>query len=366
MEQIVKSGLLHFLRRNSVPCEKIYPYINGEIDLIAFDYVANECSCHFFQRSHAQMIKMEIQAKLLGYVEQLLSNETLSINFLEEPINKIVEEFGERGVLVLHLCDSFKINVNEYESTLPYLTKLNFPTTKLISKKYINQCIERVTEMITKYPIAWRKMGKIKWREFSIELLKMSKFTYFPIQFLEILAKEYDNKILEQAIEIYGEKFRLGLLDDIELRDALGLPFVPYGGRPDLLPRLEKALESPKEIIETTRKWNEEQLRQYVAGVRIACLCEPEVMNDTNLIGEFINDHPPGQIIRCCTTNGKIYQYTLSEARNMLKTMEDPYTRQLIDPLEFFSTLIQRGSGHIEGTIETIFETILKPSPLVT
>lgn len=366
MEEIVKSGFLHFYKKHSLSCEDVYPHLNGDVDLISFDHVTKECTCHFHQRKHAQILTIEIQTKFLGYLGKILTEGHMGIDSpLEEPINKIVEEFGEKGVIVLHLYDSFSIDVREYECTFQFLAKLNLVTTKLLCKKYHNICFDHIRELTTKYRSSWRKLGKSKWKEFCVESMKMAKFTYFPLDFIQQIAKEYDNKILSQAIEIYGEKFRMGLLDDTELRDALGLPFVPYGGKPDLLPRLEKALESPQIIIETTRKWNEEQLRQYIEGVRIACTCEPQVMNTTNLIGDSIDDYPPGQIIRCCTTNGKIYQYTLSEAREMIRTLEDPYTRQKIDPLEFFSTIIQRGKGHVEGTIEYILQTILNPDPLL-
>lgn len=352
MEALLKSRLIQFTFLK-FKCEELYPYVSDELDLALFSEYTPMCMCHFPQRALAHETKLSVLeiATTLGEDDQTIENI----------VETIVTKHGVVGVF--HLSCMKLINLSEFEICLPHLIELNIPTTKLIQKKYWSKLETHLTTLITKYPQLWNSYGMIVWEKVVTEIFSLLKTTDVSLDFIRLLAKSYKNPILPGLIDAYGSNFRVGLLTDTELSDALGLPIAP-NDKIDYYGRVIAAMETPAPVIAFVREWNREELHRFSIAVDVACQCSSEIMNTENLLGDPIIDYPPGQIYRTFTPNGKIYQFTLSEMWDIAKKRVNPYTQEPIKLSEAIPMILLRDKTHITGPIGDILHNLKSPPPL--
>ena len=279
-------------------------------------------------------------------------------------IMDVYKKYGDSGLIIILNANNLIQHTSIYNilELQEKLLDLNCPSICHLRKKFFDKAVQKFKEIFDN-KFLWKNYGKIIWSHFCLELLRTSYECFYPLDLIKIISNEYGVIEYEGFIEIYGDCFRIGLMSDVELSDCLGLPYVP-GEKINLHNRVMNAIENPEIILKNVIEWNNEQLEIYKKGVKMAVEIEPVVINTENLIGDPINEYPPGQIFRTFTSNGKIYQFTLNEILRIIKNSSNPYTREHISLLDCLFVVKDRPKGHKTGTIMNMIKSIIEPECL--
>jgi hypothetical protein len=365
----MKLGYFHFWDRKVKNCADVFSEIKDETDLISFAKKTGDCKCghECHSKTLGVMIKMTmIEMFFFTKIKEHLENNGMSSEDPEkQAILDVYKTHGDTGLMTILTRNKTSYNylAFEIEEIRPFLFKYNFLSSHHVRKKYFGEACSKISDLVKNHPDFWKVMGKNIWKYFSLGVIDTIRDYNHPIDAIQMIAEEYGFIGYTGLIEIYKDNFRIGLMSDVELSDCLGLPFVPES-KTNLHNRVLEAIENPQKISEKVKRWNDRQLEFFIEGVQDSLGVNPEVKNTENLIGDPINEYPPDQIFRCFTSNGKIYQFTLEEIRNIWEKPVNPYTRHYIDVYESFSNIRKRPTGHKTGTVTYMLKSIIEPDPL--
>lgn len=131
---------------------------------------------------------------------------------------------------------------------------------------------------------------------------------------------------LGSALLLYGDDFRLGRLNDKSAAYVAGFPVDlvnPWPGLKEDLISHKNNRPSP----EVVRQLNLRKLRLLIDDC-LDVYPDVSVVNEKDTLYNSIEDYMPLDIVRYCSQNGKIFQFSRSEFDHLLKTELNPFTNE--------------------------------------
>jgi len=226
-----------------------------------------------------------------------------------------IESYKKHGLVGLISCGGlYDPDLMSNDSFIQDLANIDMVS----SLEYNNKTVEIV---IQRYKI----IEKINKKIFSI--LFPSYFRYFKTVVKVSSLSSLPSKTIDKIAE-YG--LIKATCAERELNKMAKFMFIDISTSNDIVKkRVEEIKLNPHILVDFMTKFNDRILERFKHDCSVSLGRDDiVVVNDTDEIGDKVNDYFPIHIVRYCTMDGKVYQFTSPSFKYIINKGVNPYTRE--------------------------------------